>query len=218
MSNTSGLPNIHDDDDYESRSNIDDEDDDDLSDTELASELLHSEIQTRSRLVQNARKLDHLTRLLISPHLHHEARLLLSLEMGRLDTHYRYLLRNLGSSSNAKNDHDETMEDTKEAEWLGLTGLERERKFVVEYRECFASLLNDVEILVSDVTPIVTSPIPGASSTITVSRNARGSNSAGTTSGVGTGGRKNDSEKQVARGQSTMLANEKREGAIKWAH
>lgn len=123
-------------------------------DQDLAAELLDSEVASRSSLLQHARKLDHLTRLLISPHLHHEARLLLSLEMGHLDNHYRRLLRTLRQSNPSSSMDREWMEDTKEAEWLGLTGLERERKFVLEYRECFASLLSDVENLVGDLTPV----------------------------------------------------------------
>lgn len=125
----------------------------------LASRVLDIEIKTRARLIQNARKLDHLTRLLISPHLHHEARLLLSLEMGRLDNHYKQMLHGLSKSqSHAVVATHEQMENTREAEWLGLTGIERERKFVLEYRECFVGLLNDVETLVSDVTPILELP------------------------------------------------------------
>lgn len=118
---------------------------------------LQAERNNRAKLLQDARKLDHLTRLLISPHLHHEARLLLSLEMGRLDSHYRTLLRKLSQSRSEEGvmiESDRTwMEDTKEAEWLGLTGIERERKFVIEYRECFASLLNEIEILVDGFSP-----------------------------------------------------------------
>lgn len=177
----------------DSEDNDDDNDEgynDNLSCNDIAAEVLASEIQTRSRLVQNARKMDHLTRLLISPHLHHEARLLLSLEMGRLDAHYKILLRKLSSTTNSLV-ADEHMEDTKEAEWLGLTGLDRERKFVVEYRECFASLLNDVEALVGDVTPIVTE-----TSTAPVSR------------------RMTETVKQ----EPAPVNTEKREGVIKWAH
>ena len=130
-----------------------DEDDDDL-----AARIVRAEIDIRSRLLQNARKLDHLTRLLISPHLHSEARLLLSLEMGRLDSHYRNLLQILSKSAKSRTGQSDDaqpieMEDTREAEWLGLTGIERERKFVLEYRECFASLIGDVEELVGDVIP-----------------------------------------------------------------
>lgn len=198
--------------------NYSDDDDEDFSDADIAAEVLASEIQTRSRLVQNARKMDHLTRLLISPHLHHEARLLLSLEMGRLDTHYKNLLRNLSASTNNGRDAEEQnyMEDTKEAEWLGLTGLDRERKFVLEYRECFASLLNDVEALVSDVTPIVSAapnpppPVSAGSSIGQVGRREQYRKSTGLSDLQGTDGHTIQPERP-----STM---EKREGGIKWAH
>lgn len=165
---TTNLHSLRRDDDSSSEDVVDDEPDDESLDKmpppdsaeTLAAELIHSEISARVRLLQNARKLDHLTRLLISPHLHQEARLLLSLEMGRLDSHYKQLLRLLSHSHMGPGPAPrDWMEDTREAEWLGLTGIERERKFVIEYRECFAGLLSDVERLVTDVVPITsTSP------------------------------------------------------------